>query len=134
MHQLKTNGTMANKHNSTHFKRCKAIHHKIDTELLAILLKEFIDSVARLESLQAHRRFCVESVSFLTSEEQQVLRSKGFYFVSLANYVQKNLKLHTVICDQAYKVVVLYKNVVKGHKLLKTSVPENLKDTVEYVF
>ena len=124
---------MANKHNSTHLKRCKAIHLKIDTELLTILLKEFIESVAKLESLQAHRRFCIESVSLLTNTEQQILRLKGFYFVSLANYVQENLKLHTVICDQAQKVVVLYKCVVKGHKLLKTSVPQNLKDTVEYV-
>ena len=125
---------MANKCNSPHLKCCKAIHLKIDTERLTILLKEFITSVAKLENLQPHQRFCVESFLLLTNEEQQVLRSKGFYFVSLANYVQENLKLHTLICDQAQKVVVLYKNVVKGHKLLKTFVPQNLKDTVEYVF
>lgn len=120
---------MAKKHLSPAGKEFLSLNVDIDIKILKNKLKELIKTINKLEELQHHRKFCVESVSCLSNEEQMALFKNGFDFLTFANYVEESNFIYKEICSQHKEIARVHRRIVRGQKLLHTQLPENLKQT-----
>lgn len=119
---------MASKHLSSIGKEYLALNNDLDVKILKQKLKELIKIITKLENLQHHRKFCVDSISNLSANEQTALFKNGFDFLTLFNYVEDSNLIYKEIELNHKEITKIHRRIVRSQKLLKTKLQDNLKD------